>query len=155
MRFAGIVLISAAMTCTAAVYAHSGATGIVKQRMDAMSDMGDHAKKLADMFKGKIAFDADSVRVAAESFVEHGRQMIDWFPDTKDSRFGHKSQSEQAIWEQWDDFVEEADEFLAVSESMLETARHSDKEAVLRKAYFAAAKGCKQCHKVYRKPKSK
>ena len=36
---------------------HSGASGVVKERMDAMTDMGDKSKLVADMFKGKTEFD--------------------------------------------------------------------------------------------------
>ena len=36
---------------------HSGATGVVKERMDAMTDRGDKSKLVADMFKGKTEFD--------------------------------------------------------------------------------------------------
>jgi len=45
------------------VYSHTGATGIVKERMDAMLDMGDKSKLVADMFKGKSEFDRNAVHV--------------------------------------------------------------------------------------------
>ena len=36
---------------------HSGASGVVKESMDAMTDMADKSKLVADMFKGKTEFD--------------------------------------------------------------------------------------------------
>ncbi len=155
MKLIDGLLAASTLAIAANVMAHSGATGIVKQRMDAMVELGDHAKLLASMFKGKTAFEVQSVRDAADSFVSHGRQMAEWFPDTENSRYGHKSQSKQVVWEQWDDFVEEVNDFIAASETLQAKAQTTDDEAELRKAFFATAKGCKSCHKVYRKPKSK
>ena len=42
--------------------AHSGATGIVKERMDAMKDIGRATKLVAAMFQGKQPYDAAAVR---------------------------------------------------------------------------------------------
>ena len=155
MKLARMALVLATLCGGAAAFAHKGATGIVKERRDAMSELGDHSKLLGKMFKGEIAFDAAAVRDAANQFVAHAEQMKDWFPDSEDSRYGHMSQSKQAVWEQWDDFVEEVDDFLNASQAMQDTAHRSEDEAELRKSFFAAAKGCKSCHKVYRKPKKK
>ena len=123
--------------------------------MDSMAELGDQAKLLASMFKGKTPFEVSTVRIAADTFVSHGQQMTEWFPNTENSRFGHKSQSKHLIWEQWDDFVERVNDFHAASEALHATAHSTDNEAVLRKAFFATAKACKSCHKAYRKPRSK
>ena len=57
MKYKKQILIALTLTATGAVLAHSGATGVVKQRMDAMVDMGDKSKIVANMFKGKTEFD--------------------------------------------------------------------------------------------------
>lgn len=155
MRAVLTLTVAIALAAAFGVMAHSGATGIVKQRMDAMSDMGDHSKLLGKMFKGKVDFDLQAVRDAADAFVEHAGEMLQLFPDTKDSRHGHKSQSKQVVWEDWDDFSEQVESFLSASQSLRDVSHASDDEAELKKAFFAAAKGCKSCHKVYRKPKKK
>jgi len=41
--------------------AHSGAMGIVKERMDSMATLGDYAKAVGDMLKGKTAFEVSVV----------------------------------------------------------------------------------------------
>lgn len=54
------------------VYGHSDATGIVKERMNAMQDMKDKSKIVANMFKGKVDFDRTALIEAADTFVLHG-----------------------------------------------------------------------------------
>jgi len=54
--------------------AHTGAMGIVKERMDGMSILGDHAKSVGDMLKGKASFDLVAVEEAGQAFVTHGEK---------------------------------------------------------------------------------
>ncbi len=54
------------------IMAHSGAMGIVKERMDAMTILGDRAKAVGDMLKGKTDFELTVVEAAAQAFVTHG-----------------------------------------------------------------------------------
>ena len=41
---------------TSIAFSHGGATGIVKERMDAMGNMAEATKLVADMYKGKSEF---------------------------------------------------------------------------------------------------
>ena len=52
-------------------FAHSGATGIVKERMDAMLAMGKAVKTVAPMMRGETAYDAGTVSDAARLFQQH------------------------------------------------------------------------------------
>lgn len=67
-------------------FSHEGTSGIVKQRMMGMKEMGDHAKSVGDMFKGKQPVDVSAIRIAANSFVAHGLEIPELLPDTQDSR---------------------------------------------------------------------
>ena len=135
------------------VYGHSGVTGIIKERMDAMKDMGDKSKVVADMFKGKAAFDQAAVVDAAESFILHGKGMKEVFPDTHESRHGKKTEALPVIWEEWDDFAAQVDEFVALSESLAQTAQAGADERALKAAFFKTTKSCSSCHERFRKPK--
>ena len=66
------------------VYSHSGATGIVKERMDAMADMGDKSKLVADMFKGKSEFNRNTLADAADAFALHGACLLYTSPSPRD-----------------------------------------------------------------------
>lgn len=135
------------------VYSHSGATGIVKERMDAMKDMGKKSKVVANMFKGKAPFEPSAVVEAADSFVLHGKSMTEVFPDTEHSRHGSKTEALPVIWEEWDEFTEMVSEFVSLSENLAETAQATDSERELKAAFFKTTKSCSGCHKRFRKPK--
>ncbi len=138
--------------------AHTGASGIVKERMDAMGVLGDHARVVGDMLKGKTAFDADAVETAAAAFVMHGEQITGLFPDTEESRSGARTEALPAIWSEWDDFVAIATRFTEDSRvfaniaSKLDSGEQSDEEnsRAVRTAFFRTSKGCSGCHERFR-----
>jgi cytochrome c556 len=134
-------------------YSHSGVTGIVKERMDAMKDMGDKSKAVANMFKGKAPYDQAAIIDAADSFVLHGKRITEVFPDTHESRHGKKTEALPAIWEEWDDFTALVDEFVALSEDLVREAQSGADERTLKSIFFKTAKSCSGCHKRFRKPK--
>ena len=135
------------------VYAHSGATGVVKKRMDAMGDMGDKSKIVADMYKRKIEFDRAALSEAADAFVMHGANMVEMFPDTEHSRTGSKTEALPRIWDEWDAFNTLATKFVTRSEALQETIASTEDATLLKKAFFQTTKSCSACHKRFRKPK--
>ena len=52
----GVTLVSAQ-----AVMGHSGATGVIKERMDLLMAMGKGMKPIVAMMKGKQAYEADLI----------------------------------------------------------------------------------------------
>ena len=135
------------------VFAHSGAKGIVKQRMDAMGDMGDKSKAVADMIKGKVEYNSAAIVEAADAFVMHGTNMAELFPDTKDSRTGSKTEALPKIWDEWDDFSVMVSEFVERSKALQDVAANTEDKTELKKAFFKTTKSCSGCHKRFRKPK--
>ncbi|MFT5744206.1 MAG: cytochrome c556 [Paracoccaceae bacterium] len=97
----------------AGAFAHNGATGIVKERMDAMMAMGNAVKALAPMMRGEIAHDADAVRAAAATFTAHaGESMTALFPE---GTGGSPSEAKDAVWEDWDEFASLAEQLAIFS----------------------------------------
>lgn len=87
--FAGFTL--AASGLSTLVFAHSGATGIVKERMDSMSAMGKTVKGLAAMMRGDVDYDANAVRNGAATIRSHaGNALTRLFPK---GSLGHKSEA--------------------------------------------------------------
>ena len=102
-RNCSLVAIFLAATTTA-VLAHSGATGIVKQRMDAMSEMGKTIKDLAAMMRGEKAYEAKVVKTGAALIGKHsGDAMTGLFPEG--SKHG-PSEARAEIWTDWEEFVD-------------------------------------------------
>jgi len=153
MKTIGAGLFVFSVLLASIVYSHSGATGIVKERMDAMADMGDKSKLVADMFKGKSEFNRKTLVDAADAFALHGARMAELFPDTKESRTGSKTEALPRIWEEWDEFSKQVTEFVERSESLKNTVSTTEDERQLKKAFFQTTKGCSGCHKRFRKPK--
>jgi len=104
-RFPIAVSIVAALS--AAAYAHTGATGIVKERMDAMSVMSKAVNSIAQMMQGETPYDTDAVRQGAVLIKEHsGDAMTSQFPE---GSLQKPSVAKPEIWSNWDEFVSLAD----------------------------------------------
>ncbi|MDA5095767.1 cytochrome c, partial [Aliiroseovarius sp. KMU-50] len=104
MKYSSVI--AAVFTCATGVaaFAHGGATGIVKERMDAMDAMGKAVKMITPMMRGETAYDAEVVRQAAATFSDHaGESMTTLFPEGSG---GMPSEAKDAIWERWEEFSE-------------------------------------------------
>lgn len=132
--------------------AHKGATGIVKQRMDAMSEMGDAMGVMADMVKAKRPFDVQDIKTSISSLDQHSRMMLELFPNTDESRLGMKTEALPVIWDEWERFValskqleERIEAFRAITETGID-------EQTLRFEFKKTARACSGCHDDFRKP---
>ena len=109
MTFRKLLLGGAAITgLTAAAFAHSGATGVVKQRMEAMKSMGEAVKRIRPMMAGEAAPDAAAIRRAARTIAaESGNAMLEKFPQ---GSMDDPTEALPRIWEEWGRFVAIADQ---------------------------------------------
>lgn len=86
----------------AGVYAHGGASGIVKTRMGMMGDMGKSMKEIAAMMRGKKEYDAQQVRAHATAIAAHGgKKMTTTFPE---GSIMPPSEALPSIWRDWEKF---------------------------------------------------
>ena len=107
--------VAATMIATTA-FAHDGATGVVKERMDHMKAMGASMKNLAKMVNGQVAYDAGEVSKIAGQFVSgSGEAMTKLFPEGTNP---HPSEAKAEIWQKWDKFQHLADELKAQAETL-------------------------------------
>ncbi len=91
-----------------AAAAHSGATGIVKERMDRMKDIGRATKVIAGMFKGDQPYDAAAVRAAADAIAElAGPAMTEKFPA---GSLDKPTEALPEIWRDWARFEQMAED---------------------------------------------
>lgn len=95
---AAILLVSGGV----AAFAHSGATGIYKERMDAMMAMGKVVKSLSEMMRGDVAYDASAVKDGAQIIKSHaGQAMAALFPEGTTEP---PSEATDRIWSDWETF---------------------------------------------------
>ncbi len=148
----GIVIFAIAVVIAPVALGHSGATGIVKERMDDMVAMGKALGSIADMFKGKTGFSAATVVTASDIIIEHSAGLEKLFPDTKESRTGSHTEALPAIWQNNGDFNALA-KALGVEAAALKKSGDSGDQGMIRKQFSKTAKACSACHKDYRKKK--
>ncbi len=95
--------VAVALSVTGAVgaLAHGGATGVVKERMDAMTEMSNVIKALTPMMRGQSAYDAGAVREGAATIRDHAKLITSLFPTGSG---GHSSEARDDVWSDWSTF---------------------------------------------------
>jgi cytochrome c556 len=100
--FVAATAAAALALASAGALGHSGATGVVKQRMELMDNIGNAMKSLTAMMRGKETYDAARVRDLARLIGDHGGEsMTGLFPEG--SIMG-PSEALPAIWTDWEHF---------------------------------------------------
>lgn len=157
MRQRSIKIAIAAASLLAAVFvgasvavSHSGATGVVKERMMAMKDIGVRMKILAAMVRGITPFDAASAKEAADAIAVHARDVPRLFP--KGSRHG-PSEAVEKIWLEWPQFVAEAKTLEDRADSFGRLTGTAMSGTDLGRAFGDIGRSWKSCHGRYREKK--
>lgn len=145
IRYIKLLGFAAIVATPTLVLAHSGATGVVKKRMETMKDVGAVMKELGAMVKGDASFDASTVARRAADLKTHAAGMPALFPE--DSIHG-PSEALPKIWEDFEGFSEIASD---LESAAVELSSVTD-VTTLPRALGAAGKTCKACHSDYRKP---
>ena len=127
-----------------AVLAHEGATGIVKQRMDEMEQIGRAVKRINERLKSRRGLDSIA-RDAGEIQTAAGR-VPTLFP--AGSRDGH-SEATLAVWERWPEFVAAARR-LGEEAEKLAAAAQSGQEPAIAAQFRTMTRTCSGCHDVFR-----
>ncbi len=98
-----VVSVVALIVIAKTAIAHEGATGVVKERMDGMSEMAAALKAIAPMVNGQSEYDPALIRNAAEILQQHaGENLTNLF--TEDSK-SMVSQASETVWEKPEEFV--------------------------------------------------
>jgi cytochrome c556 len=116
MKITGFSAVIATASIAGAVWAHSGATGVVKERMDGMMAMGKSVKDITPMMRGQTEYDPERIRAFAEEVRQHsGEAMTKLFPEGSD---GTPSEAKPSIWADWDEFEALAEQLHTLSEGL-------------------------------------
>jgi cytochrome c556 len=133
--------LSTAIATTA--LAHTGATGIVKERMDGFKA----AKKSMKVLKSAVR-EADFASIAgeAETLNLWFTQLDNYFPEGSNPK---PSEALDLIWEEFDTFSSLGQDSANASTALLRAANEGD-EDLAREAFSELAASCKACHDDYR-----
>jgi cytochrome c556 len=138
----GIALSSAAL----AHEGHEHATGVVRERMERMTDMGK--RLLAISKRLRVNKELDRIGPDARAIHELAAKITAEFPPGS-TQF--QTAAKPVIWQQWNDFTEKAKK-LEAEVARLSTISSSDGDG-LRAQFRAVAYACDGCHETYRVPK--
>ena len=134
---------------TPGVLAHSGAVGIIKERMDTMVQLGKSMKVLAAHMGGKVDYDAGQVKSNAKIIKSHaGDAFLKLFPEGSNAK---PSEAKSIIWADWETFSSMTKKMFEASEALELVAEN--KGAAGQAAFSELAKTCSSCHKVFRQKK--
>lgn len=116
MKTTTIIAAVTVASLSGAAMAHTGAMGIVLERMQGMSAMKEAVKTLTPMMRGVAEYDAEAVREAAQIIESHsGATMTELFPE---DNANEKSYVKDSIWEKWEDFEQLALELETLSQGL-------------------------------------
>ncbi len=123
--------------------AHSGATGVVKTRMDAMVEVSEATKVLGAMSKSGV-IDPLIVQAATDTLMEKAAHAPELF-EQRD--LSSPTEALPAIWENYDDFSAKFDAMGRAARMLRESA---DDRETFDAAFRALGKTCQSCHEIYR-----
>jgi cytochrome c556 len=139
--------IFALLAAAGAAFAHGGATGIVKERMDAMSEIGDQMKLVGGMIKGGT-YDAAQVSAAGGTIASHaGSALVELFPE---GSLQAPTEASPAIWTDWATFQASASELEEAALALEGLADKGAGRAEIAPAFRTLAETCKTCHQSFR-----
>ncbi|MDJ0834437.1 MAG: cytochrome c [Gammaproteobacteria bacterium] len=131
--------------------AHKGATGIVKERMDLMKQVGKDMKSLKAMVRGNTAYDPQLVGRISSSLGEAAKQIPGQFPE---GSLQHPTEARPQIWQRWDKFTDYARQLEDESLRLRQIAASGDRQSI-QYQFRQLNKTCLGCHKSFRKKKKK
>lgn len=127
--------------------AHDGATGIVKERMDAMKAIGKSTKTLSQMLRGERDFDADIAKTAAAVIEQQSSLSVDLYPAGSKT---HPSEAAVAIWEKPDEFEAEFVDLETAARNLRLALKTATEAGAMEPQFAVIAKSCKSCHSGFR-----
>jgi len=128
---------------SSSLWAHSGATGIVKERMDNFKESKASMKLLKKAVRNK---DFDVIVKEAGSIHRWAEKLTTYFPEGSNP---HPSEALDLIWKEIDRFELRAVDQLEASGRLRQAGMERDSEAAASD-FSELGKSCKACHNDYR-----
>lgn len=141
MKNLAIITVAIALS-GATIHAHSVENPAVQKRMDVMKEIKGAMGVLGSMAKGAIAFDAAAAGAAQNTLIEQSGMVATTFEANETDP---ESEALPAIWENWDTFVEMADDLTFAAEGLDTTSLDG-----MRGGLGNIGASCGACHKKFR-----
>jgi cytochrome c556 len=135
--------VAALLGGASSIFAHEGATGVVRERMEAMEAMAKSMKSIDQHIKRKR--DLAPVKAEAKSIQDGALKMPSLFPPETGK---HPSEAKADVWKKWPDFEARARALATESAKLAELDGRDLKE--LREQAVRVSNVCGDCHELYR-----
>ena len=139
-------LVAGVVSAAIAHEGHSHATGVVRERMEMMTEMGDHLVAIAKRLRSNKGF--ESIPHSAHAIHQLAAKVPMLFPKGS-TQFPTAAQP--AVWQDFQDFTAKAKALEAEAEKLMNVST-ADGRAV-REQFRALAYACDGCHQKYRRTK--
>ena len=139
------LLTTCVLLCLSTVsFAHEGAEGVVKERMDRFKENKEAMKAI----KGNPAGDTAVIAQKASEIEAWAKEMVNFFPEGSTQP---PSEALPAIWKEFDRFTDlaSANEKAAANLKNLSLSGAADRGALIG-AFRSLGKTCKDCHNDYK-----
>ena len=136
------IAIVAMVLSGAAIHAHSVENPVVQKRMDRMKEIKSAIGVLGGMAKGTIAFDVVAATAAQTTLIERSELVATTFEANETDP---KSEALPSIWENWDTFVEMAEDLTFAAEGLDASSLDG-----VRSGLGNIGASCGACHKKFR-----
>ena len=143
MKYAGLIAATIAAAMPLAL-AHEGATGIVKERMVAMTESAKAMKAAAEAIRANR--NLASVSDDAKTVAANAARIAALFPP---GSVQQPTDAKPEIWSNWDDFRGRAAQLANESGKLAAAADTGDPTAVAAQ-FRVVGKTCAGCHELYR-----
>ena len=139
-----LLTLPVAMVGVRFVWAHEGATGITKQRMDAMESMARAIKAIRRSLEGNR--DSAAIQIEAGRIREMAVRIPEWFPPGSDAK---PTDALPAVWQRWTDFQARATQLEQESIKLVAVAASGDIKNITAQLRVVG-QTCSACHADYR-----
>ena len=143
MNYKSKLLIISLLASSTTLWAHSGATGVVKERMDNFKESKASMKLLKKAVRKN---DFDTVAQEALAVNRWATKLTDHFPENSNQ---HPSEALDRIWQEFEKFEARAESQTAASERLHQAGLNRDAKGAAT-ALSDLAQSCKGCHDDYR-----
>ena len=138
------LLTTCILLCLSTVsFAHDGAEGVVKERMDRFKEN----KKAMKAIKGNLTGDTAIIAQKASGIEAWAKDMVNFFPEGSTQP---PSEALPAIWKEFDRFIDLARANEKAAANLKNLAQSGADTSALSGAFRSLGKTCKDCHNDYK-----
>jgi cytochrome c556 len=145
-KFVLLALLSIGVGFSSLINAHSGATGVVMERMEMMDDIGKDMKKIKAIIQSKDNIDSTEISNRADSIIEKANMVQMMFPPNS---LQEPTEALPNIWDDWDQFSELADRLGDEAKKLQAVAEGKNRREIMGQ-FAKVGKTCRSCHTDFR-----